>query len=152
MIRNTVNVKLTEEFKQQAIKLIYDTIEETLIKSNKEIPTKEKNKIKNLSLDQVNIDVAHKNKLKAMWVFDTEDYIPILLFVDKDLEQTYLKENLDDKVFFMEANGDWKVKKKVKNGVTKKEFEETVLKMLLEDFETASFYGTLSYIGGGLYD
>ena len=28
----------------------------------------------------------------------------------------------------------------------KKEFNETVLNLLLEDFETAAFYGTLSYV------
>ena len=31
-------------------------------------------------------------------------------------------------------------------GVTKEEFENEVLKILIEDFETAAFYGVLSYI------
>lgn len=151
MIRSTSNIKLTSEFKEKALNLINDTIEETLNKSQVSLEKKEKTKIKNLSLDQINIDVAHRNKLKAMWVFDTEEFIPIMLFVDKRLTEAYLKDNPDDKVYYMEPNGDWKMIKDDKDGVDKKEFEETVLQMLLEDFETAAFYGTLSYMSGGIY-
>lgn len=153
MIRHTTRVKLPDGFKKQAIKLIDDTIDSVLYKKNATLTNREKIKIKNLSMDQVNVNVSNRNKSKTIWVFDTEDCIPVPVKVDSKLGNfdKFLHENPEANYYAPETNLTWTFKKSNSDngvGITKKEFEEKVLKTLLEDFETAAFYGALSFIDG----
>jgi len=150
MIKEIIKVKLTTEFKKQAMDKLDETIENVLEKRNAKLTPQEKRKIKNLSLDQVNVNVSQRSKCKTMWVFDTENYIPVPVKVESKLKsiEECLKTNPNANYFKIQSNLTWTFKKSnSKNmGVTKEEFENEVLKILIEDFETAAFYGVLSYV------
>lgn len=150
MIRETIKIKLTKEYKQEAMDLIDDTIDRVSDKFKFCLSEKDRRKIKNLSLDQVNINISQKNNSKTLWIFDTEEYIPIIVEKEEGLPKMGLLFQNESNVgcYKMKPNLTWTFNKAncKKCGVTHEEFEGEVLKMLLEDFETASFYGTLSYI------
>lgn len=150
MIKEIIKVKLTTEFKKQAMDKLDETIENVLEKRNAKLTPQEKRKIKNLSLDQVNVNVSQRSKYKTMWVFDTENYIPVPVKVESKLKsiKECLKTNPNANYFKIQSNLTWTFKKANSKdmGVTKEEFENEVLKILIEDFETAAFYGVLSYI------
>lgn len=150
MIKETIKVKLTTEFKKQAMDKLDETIENVLDKKNTKLTPQEKRKIKNLSLDQVNVNVSQRSKCKTMWVFDTESYIPVTVKVESKLQsiEECLKTTPNANYFKIQNNLIWTFKKANSKdmGVTKEEFENEVLKILIEDFETAAFYGVLSYV------
>lgn len=151
MIKETIKVKLTKEFKEQAMNKLDETIESVLSKKNVKLSEQDKRKIKNLSLDQVNINISQRNKSKTMWVFDTENSVPVPVRTENKLKsaEEYLKTNPDANYYTIQSNLIWLFKTsngKTKEGLTHEQFEKEVLKMLLEDFETAAFYGTLSCI------
>lgn len=151
MIRETVKVKLTKEFKEQAMNKLDETIELVLNKKNVELKEKDKRKIKNLSLDQVNINISQRSRSKTMWVFDTENSIPIPVKIESKLKsvEEHLQNNPDANYYTMQSDLVWLLKTpngETEEGLTHEQFEKEVLKILLEDFETAAFYGTLSYI------
>lgn len=150
MIKETIKVKLTTEFKKQAMDKLDETIENVLDKKNTKLTPQEKRKIKNLSLDQVNVNVSQRSKCKTMWVFDTESYIPVTVKVESKLQsiEECLKTTPNANYFKIQNNLTWTFKKANSKdmGVTKEEFENEVLKILIEDFETAAFYGVLSYV------
>jgi len=151
MTREVLNVKMTGEFKAKVFNEIEKTINYALKKNDVELQEKERKKIKNLTLDQVNVHISQKMKSKSMWVFDAEKYIPVTVEVEKTLAPVKLhaKENSEDKLFRMENNLSWSYSRKNKNhedSMNYEEFERKVLDILIEDFNTASFYGTLSYV------
>lgn len=152
MMREIIRIKLTPAYKQQALCIIDDTIKDVADKYDVELSETKIRKIRNLSLDQVNINVSQKTRSKTMWVFDVEDVIPIA--VDKHegslpLQTVGLLGNQSQPtgVYSMRPNLTWTfVKEDLDNGLSREEFKEEVLKMLLEDFETAAFYGALSHV------
>lgn len=150
MIKEIVKVKLTEEFKKQAMETLDKTICNVLELKNAKLSSQEKTKIKNLSLDQINVNVSQRNKFKIMWVFDTEDYIPVTVYVEDELKsiEECLNKNPNVNYFKIKNNLTWSFKESNSKemGKTKEEFENRVLQILMEDFETAAFYGTLSYM------
>lgn len=148
MIRETVKIKLTESYKKEAMELIDDTIKLVSNKYGVQLNDKEHKKIKNLSLDQINVNISYRNKCKTLWVFDTEDSIPIIVEKEASFKDP-VKYSLDKGSYRILTNLTWTFNSKnLKDGtgITHDEFEKEVLKMLLEDFETAAFYGVLSYI------
>ena len=151
MIKETLHVKMPKGYKEKAMKILDDTINNTVNNKNKEITESEKRKIKNLSLDQVNINISQRTKTKSMWVFDTESHIPVSVRSEEKLggAERHSEINPEEKLFKMKNNLSWTYQTTNKNSEekkNKKEFNETVLNLLLEDFETAAFYGTLSYV------
>lgn len=153
MIKETLNVEIPKGYKEKAAKILDDTIEDVLEKQNASLTNNEKRKIKNLSLDQVNINVSQRSKSKSMWVFDTETHIPIPVRTEKKLKsaEKHSTANPNEKYFKIKNNLSWTYQTtnaKSEEGMDKKEFEDTILRILLEDFETATFYGTLSYVDG----
>lgn len=142
MTNMTIYIPLTSEFKKKAMDTINDTIEMVLERHRTILSDQIKKKIRNFSLDQINVNVTHKNKLKNIWVFDTEDTIPVLLLLGK-----FSQLPSDDELAYkLKSNGEWEVDLDSKESLNKEEFEATVLKHLIDDFGTASFYGTLSYM------
>lgn len=137
----TIEIPLTNDFKKEAIDTIMETINKVNNKENINLSDSEKRKIKNLSLDQINVNVSHKSKLKTMWVFDLEDKYPVLLDIDDELDYDKNKDKLYYKI---KSNGDWELTENNKD-LNKETFESIALENLLKDFETAAFYGTLSY-------
>lgn len=142
MINMTIYIPLTSEFKKKAMDTINETIEKVLERHKATLSDQTKKKIKNLSLDQINVNVTHKSKLKSIWVFDTEDTIPVFLLLDKSGQLP----NSNDLAYKLKSNGDWEIDLNSKESLNKKNFEEKVLEHLINDFEAASFYGTLSYM------
>lgn len=150
MIRETLKVKLTDEFKKKAMDKIDETINYVSKRHNVELNAKEKLKIKNLSLDQVNINISQRTKSKTIWVFDTEPYVPVTVEVQDELSpiRSFLNKNKNSNFYQMRSNLSWTFNEEnaQNEGITHQQFEDKVLEILLEDFETASFYGTLSYV------
>lgn len=151
MIKETLYVKMPEGYKDKALNILDETINKIVDKKNKTITESEKRKIKNLSLDQVNINISQRIKSKSMWVFDTETHIPVSVRSEEKLggAENHSESNPEDKLFKMKNNLSWTYQTTNKNSedkMNKDEFNETVLNLLLEDFETAAFYGTLSYV------
>ena len=86
-----------------------------------------------------------------MWVFDTETHIPIPVRTENKLKsaEKHSSANPDDRYFKVKNSLSWTYQTtnaKSEESINRKEFEDTVLEKLLEDFETAAFYGTLSYV------
>lgn len=148
MTKEIIKIKLTDEYKESAMKLIDDTIDKVADKYDFALTPKEKMKIKNLSLDQINVNISHKAKTKSLWVFDAETSLPVIVERDDDLPSLNSLEKSDCGSYQMKTNLDWTFSRANDNeeGVCQEEFEQVVLKMFLEDFETASFYGALSYV------
>lgn len=142
MTNMTIYITLTSEFKKKAMDAINDTIEMVLERHRATLSDQVKKKIRNLSLDQINVNVTHKNKLKNIWVFDTEDTIPVLLLLDTSGQLP----NDDALAYKLKSNGEWEIDLDSNESLNKEEFEAMVLKHLIDDFGTASFYGTLSYM------
>lgn len=147
MIREIEKVKLPDEYKKKAISIIDDTIELVANKFNFDLSDKDKMSIRNLSLDQINVNITSRAKMNTMWVFDTDSYLPVV--VEKPIEIGQLSE-LDENsgAYVMLPSLLWTFNKSNinKGGVNRDEFEKQSLIILMEDFETAAFYGTLSYI------
>lgn len=141
-------IKLSDEYKSKALILIDDTIEIVSNKFDVELSDVDKSTIRNLSLDQVNVNVAARANLKYMWVFDTEDTLPVIVEKAKTSSGLLKIDEENEKYYLMKPNLSWTLNEEniSKDGLTKEEFEKKVLRVLLEDFETAAFYGTLSYI------
>lgn len=140
-------IKIPSEFKTKALKLIDDTIEVVTNKFGADLSEQEKTTIRNLSLDQINVNVGVRANLKYMWVFDTEETLPVI--VEKEHpEDGLFSEKEDEKAYSMKPNLSWTYNKSnvEKEGLSKQEFHEKALRVLLEDFETAAFYGALSYV------
>lgn len=151
MIKETVKVKMPDDYKEKAYKILNDTISDVLKRKNVKLSEYDKRKIKNLSLDQININISQRSKSKSMWVFDTENHVPASFKTEKKLKnaEKHSSANPDKKYFLMKNNLSWtyqSTNEKAEESMNKKEFEDLVLQNLLEDFETAAFYGTLSYM------
>lgn len=153
MIRETVHIELKKEYKEMVFELVDSTINKVAETHNEKITEANKRTIKNLCFDQVNIHVSSRAKSKTIWIFDTEECIPII--VERETTQPELNAKTGKKKgtgsFVMKPNLTWTYNScnNKKGGMSKKKFEERVLEMLAEDFETAAFYGTLSYITEG---
>ena len=143
MINTVIHIPLTPTFKKEAMEIINSTIDKVLTRHNSTLSDKDKKKIKNLSLDQINVNVTHKSKLKTIWVFDTEDNLPVVLHIDENIS---LPDNPEIHAYKLRSNGEWEIDLDNEESLNKKDFESAVLKYLISDFETASFYGTLSYM------
>lgn len=151
MIKETITVDMSEDFRKKAMKVLDKTIEDVLVKKNATLTNKEKRKIKNLSLDQVNINMSQRGKSKSMWVFDTELSIPVSVRTEKKLISAHIHslKNPEMKYFKEQNNLTWTYETSNANseeGLNRSEFCEVILRSLLEDFETAAFYGVLSYV------
>lgn len=147
MIKEVVRVKIDEEYKESVFAKIEETAIKVASKHNKTLSEKELKKIRNLSLDQANVNVTHKANLKTLWVINIESSIPVVVEREKSLISLGgLIKAPEGSFYKMKSNFTWEVKKSNdgNGGVTKEEFEKQVLEMFLEDVETASFYGTLS--------
>lgn len=151
MIKEIVKVKLTEEYKENALSLIEDTIDRVLMVHKVVLDNKERRAIKNLSLDQLNINVTNRINSKTLWVFNIEDCLPVIVEREKSLPKmgSLLQDKKEKGSYKMKPNLTWTLNRKNNNdeGLNREEFEETVLNMLLEDLETAAFYGALSHVG-----
>lgn len=138
-MRKTIDIKLTDEYKEEVMNLIDDTIEKVIKREHASLSAADKRKIKNLALDQVNVNVTARSKLKSLWVFDSADCLTMIVEPDR---KNKVKKGGHIK-YTMRPNLTWLYGSE---GITRKEFEERALEMLAEDVETAAFYGTLSYI------
>lgn len=149
MIKEIARIKIDEEYKEKVFNVIDSTIRKVVSSYEREITDQEINKIKNLSLDQINVNVASRANMKTLWGINIESNIPILIERAKSLENLggLFAANSDDKRYYkMKNNFTWSMSEanEEDSGLTKKEFHEAVLSMLIEDAETASFYGALS--------
>ena len=150
MVRKTIHIELSDEYKARAMELMSSTIDNVAKKYNFELTNKEKKKIINLSLDQVNLNTTSKAREKTMWVFDAECSLPVVV----EFENKY--KDLNPKTggvtqglsFKMKPNLSWAYNKNNSNegGLLYEKFVEENLKLLMEDFETAAFYGAFSYV------
>jgi len=150
MKKEIVRIELTEEYKKEAINLINSTIEYVLKKQKCKLNDYEKLKIKNFSLDQINVNISNKSRSKTMWIFDAEENVPVIVCKEKKLKaiNVEVQENENCKFYKINTNLTWDFSKDNHNngGITHEEFKKRILELLLEDFETAAFYGTLSYV------
>lgn len=153
MIKETVRVRINEDFKKKAFELIDETIEKVLKSHRKILTPKEKTKVKNLTLDQINVNTTQKSNMKTLWVLNIESSIPVIVEREKALVilggiigDTNSKKNY----YKVKPNWTWTIKKEncEDGGLTKEEFEDEIKTMLLEDIETAAFYGALSLMEG----
>ncbi len=151
MIKETVAIKLTDEYKENALTLIDNTINKVSKLSGVELNDSDKRKIKNLTLDQINVNVSNKSNCKTLWVFNIESSVPVLLEKEKSLPKmgALIPESEQVGSYKMKSNLTWTFNKEndSNGGINKENFEKQVLHMLLEDIETAAFYGALSYVG-----
>ena len=85
MIKEIIEIKLKDEFKDKALNLIDETIDKVAKAYGSSLSDKDKRKIKNLALDQVNVNVSHRANSKTLWVFNVENNLPILVEKDKGL-------------------------------------------------------------------
>lgn len=149
MIKELTGVKMTEEFKGEVMDVIDETIERVATKSGKTISNRERNKIRNLSLDQINVDVSTRANLKTLWVINIENNIPIIVEKEKGIPQLdeINSNSAKSGAYKIKPNLTWTYSKdNLDVGVNLEEFEKRVLSMLLEDAETAAFYGTMSLV------
>lgn len=151
VIKEVVKVKLSEDYKDKALSLIDETIDKVSELSGTSLENKDKRKIRNLTLDQVNVNVSHRANSKTIWVFNIENSLPIVVEREENLPKMGALVNEDEQVgsYKMKPNLTWTFNREndSDDGINRKEFEKLVLEMLLEDIETAAFYGTLSYVG-----
>lgn len=145
---------MSEDYKQKAMTKVEEVAKKVAKTKNKPIDEKTVLRLRNLTLDQINVVISSKVKSKVLWVFDSEDFLPTSvqgtennpmqmgLFSGTTLEKDYYR---------LKSNSTWE-KTKDSSDLSKQEFEEKVLDMLLEDFETAAFYGALSYFSGDRYE
>lgn len=151
MTKEIVRIKLTDEFKEEAMDLIKNTIKKVLNVHGVELSAKEKRAIKNFSLDQLNVNVTNRINSKTLWVFNIENSIPVLVERDKGIPKlgNLISKSKEKGTYLINSNLTWSISKKNddKGGLSREEFEKAVLDMTLEDLETAAFYGTLSYVG-----
>lgn len=150
-MKDTIQIKLTPAYKEQAVNIINQTIQQVAKRFNCNLNEQDIRKIRNLSLDQININVSQKTKSKTLWIFDAEDMLPMVIEKEDNIVNFGLIGQSETELtgaYSMNPNLSWTFNKANlnKGGLTRKEFEDEVLKMLLEDFETAAFYGALSYI------
>lgn len=151
MIKETVEIKLSDEFKESALLLIDETIERVSEVHEVKLSVKSKRMIKNLALDQVNVNISHRASSKTLWVFNVESNLTLLLEREESIPKlgALVPDNKKDGSYKMRPNLTWTLSRRNDSdeGVTREGFEEISLDMLLEDMETAAFYGTLSYVG-----
>lgn len=151
MIKEIVKVKLDKEYKDKALSLIDETINKVSELSGVSLEDKDKRKIRNLTLDQVNVNVSHRINSKTIWVFNIEDSLPVIVEREEGLPKmgALMPENEQVGSYKMKPNLTWTFNKKndSDDGINEEDFKRRVLEMLLEDIETAAFYGTLSYVG-----
>ena len=152
MIRKTEKIKLQADYKAKAMSVIDKTINSVAVKQRYELSEQEKRKIKNLSLDQVNMNITHKAKAKTIWVFDVEDHLPVIVETE-DISKLKAIDK-DTRSYKMRPNLSWTYNRKNTNegGVSYEEFVSENLRILMEDFETAAFYGAFSYVTEGELD
>lgn len=150
MIKEIVQIPLTDEFKEKAEALIDTTLEKVFNLSSNKISTTEKKKVKSLALDQVNVNVTNKINSKTLWVFNIEKNLPVIVERDPSVPRMGAIVEGSKQVGFytMKPNLSWTLNK-TDNGSSynEEEFKEKVLSMFLEDIETAAFYGALSLVG-----
>lgn len=153
MIKETAKVRMSEDFKEEAFNIIDETINKVSKSHRKKLSRKEKNKVRNLTLDQINVNITSKANMKTLWVLNIESSIPVVIEKEKDFMMfgAFIEDpNTKRNYYKMKPNWIWTVKKENcdDGGITKEEFEEKIKTMLLEDIETAAFYGTLSLMEG----
>lgn len=151
MIKESVKIKLSEKYKNEALLLIDETIDKVSESNGATLDTKDKRKIRNLTLDQVNVNVSHRANCKTLWVFSIEDSLSVIVEREESLPKMGALMPDDEQVgsYKMKPNLTWTFNREndSDDGVGKEDFESKTLEMLLEDIETAAFYGTLSYVG-----
>lgn len=151
MTRETVEIKIDENFKKEVLSLIDNTIDKVMSSSSIKLSKPEKTKLRNLTLDQLNVNVTNKMNFKTLWIFNTENTIPVL--VEKESLHpdmgTIVKKKKTSGFYSIKPNLSWVFTKKNEDGfgMTRSEFEKKATEMFLEDIETAAFYGSLSYVG-----
>lgn len=152
MKRITKHVKMSDEFKKDVMEEMNRSIDKVLSRNNADITNEERKFIINRALDQLNIHISDKAKMKTLWVFDAEPDIPVRVDVlDKGMGRGLIGDTVDDRKYKMRHNLSWTLSKDNDDGVSSKEFEEIVRTMLKEDAETAAFYGALSFVTEGDY-
>ena len=151
MIKEVVKVKLPDDLKNKAVNLIDETINKVMDTHGESISNKELSKIRNLTLDQINVNVTSRASLKSLWVLNIEQSIPVI--VEKEIGMPELNElpSKDENkgLYKMKPNLTWTFNKDnlEDDGVSRRIFENTIIEMLFEDIETAAFYGALSCVG-----
>lgn len=150
MIRETIQIKLSDDYKKKAMKIVNDKIDEVAEKKNYNLTDSEKREIRNLSLDQVSVNVSTRARSKTLWVFNSEKTLPVIVEKETGIPKTGVLTNKSPNgcSYKMKPNLTWTYNRKntEKGGVNYDKFEEKALEMLLEDFETSAFYGVLSYV------
>lgn len=150
MIKETVQIPLTEEFKEKVESLIDSTLEKVFNSSSNKVSSTDKKKVKSLALDQVNVSVTNKINSKTLWVFNIEKNLSVIVERDPNIPRmgAIVKGAKQPGFYIMKPNLSWTLAKNdTGSGFTEEEFKKKVLCMLLEDIETAAFYGALSFIG-----
>lgn len=151
MIKETVKIKLDDNYKEKALSLIDETIQKVSDFSGSELSDKDKRTIRNLTLDQINVNVSQKASCKTLWVFSIEESLAVLVESEESIPRlgALVPDEKETGSYLMKPNLTWTLSKSndKAEGISRKSFEEISLTMLLEDIETAAFYGTLSYVG-----
>ena len=148
MTKEMIEIKINDEFKSQANELIDKTIEKVFDSKGKSLNNELKKRIRNLVIDQLNVNVTSKLSSKTLWVFTTENSIPVI--VESEGQKHKMGGIIQEKrhaKYYSLKNNLWSSsnKKKDETFVSKCEFERKSLKLFLEDVETASFYAAMSY-------
>lgn len=150
MAKESVEIKMTDEFKETVLSLIDKTIEKVLDAKGVQLSNNEIKKLKNLALDQINVHVTSKINNKNLWNFNTENSLSVLLERESKTHKmgSIVSGKKETGYYTMKPNSTWCFSEKdtTGKGYTKDEFEKKVLQMFLEDVETASFYGAISYV------
>lgn len=151
MIKETIKIKLDDNYKEKALTLIDDTIQKVSELNNSVLSDKDKRTIRNLTLDQVNVNVSQKASCKTLWVFSIESSLSVLVEREESVPRLGALVPGEKEIgsYQMKPNLTWTLSKSndKNEGLNRKSFEEMSLEMLLEDIETAAFYGALSYVG-----
>lgn len=148
MTKEMIEIKINDEFKTQANQLIEKTIEKVFNSNGKILGNDLKKRIRNLVIDQLNVNVTSKLSSKTLWVFTTENSIPVI--VEAENQRYKMGRIIQEKnpaKYYSLKNNLWSSsnKRKDETFVSKVEFEKKALKLFLEDVETASFYAAMSY-------
>ena len=148
MTKEMIEIKINDEFKTQANQLIEKTIEKVFNSNGKILDNDLKKRIRNLVIDQLNVNVTSKLSSKTLWVFTTENSIPVI--VEAESQRYKMGGIIQEKnpaKYYSLKNNLWSSsnKRKDETFVSKIEFEKKALKLFLEDVETASFYAAMSY-------
>lgn len=142
------SVKITDEFKEEALQLIEDEVTRVFLQEVGRRPTKRQIDIlTSLSLSQFNTHVSFLANMRTQWSLIDSNSIPVIMSVpeEKGKNSLFSVQTESKKLTFVRNNaGEWIATPG--EGVTKAEVDTISKEMALEDLLTSVFFSTLSYV------